>query len=610
MLKLYLLLLMLLGFFWENIDSYKFPISSFFKNKYVGSVTLVACSEKDLIQEPLEVNSKHETGILMGLKGNISSLHPTFDSRHYRTGVYFDFSCDISKQVFRKMSREQLFNMSFTILILSDDYNETIEYLEHSTISFDSDVTLAVGYCLYDLYRTHVSKPLTSNMVGTYDTMTITYVKRDKRNDLKGITINTGIVWTRGFPLNITPEGIEKFLDFNHEPEEEFLSRYGFAIHKILEDGYNFRMNISIYDDWGYFNEKLKIFDRGMFHGLSLGDIDLGTAISRIYGQRLDVSFYFPPFLRFRTCFIFKHPSRLGKFTALVKPLSLGSWVCVLTIVALSGFILWFIKSFDTADIPPNEHDLGASLLSSLGTLCQQGLSNDSLRLPVRVLYIFLLIASLVIYMFYGAAVVGFLLLPSPKTIDTVEKLIASPITSYAENLAYHRTYFHGNFSEKAAKAYVAIKEKKTEKERWIELMNGIQKVKQGGAALYTQDTNLYRAIENSFSNSDICSLAEIEIVSLWVSTVIRKKSPYRELLCQGMILIHENGLLNRAMKNWQAQRPTCFAQNESPTVSLEATMIAHIIYILGLSLSLVLIAFEIITNKMKKFSSKTRKTK
>lgn len=64
--------------------------------------------------------------------------------------------------------------------------------------------------------------------------------------------------------------------------------------------------------------------------------------------------------------------------------------------------------------------------------------------------------------------------------------------------------------------------------------MNGIQKVKQGRSALYAQDTNLYRVIENSFKNSDICALAEIEIVLIWASTVIRKKSPYKELLYQG----------------------------------------------------------------------------
>ncbi|CAH1402942.1 unnamed protein product [Nezara viridula] len=364
-------------------------------------------------------------------------------------------------------------------------------------------------------------------------------------------------------------------------------------------------MNISVYDDWGYFNEKLKVWDSGMFHALSSGEIDLGTSISRVYGQRLDVSLYFPPYLKFRTCFIFKHPSRLGKFTALVKPLTLGSWLCILSGVAISGLILWFIKSFDTVDIPPNDHDLSANLLTSLGTFCQQGLSSDSQRLPVRVLYVFQLITSLLIYMFYGAAVVGFLLLPSPKTIDTVKKLMDSPITPYAENLFYHKTHFQGNFSEKAEKAYEAIKDKKTGNERWIELMSGIQKVKLERSALYAQDTNLYRAIENSFKNSDICALAEIEIVLIWASTVIRKKSPYKELFYQGMILTHENGLLNRAIKNWQAQRPTCFAQNESPTVSLEAIVIAHIIYTLGLLLSFLLLILEIYINKMMRFSFK-----
>lgn len=58
----------------------------------------------DLIQESLKINSMHETGILLGLKGNGSNLYPIFDAQHYRTGVYFDFSCGFSKEVFKKAS--------------------------------------------------------------------------------------------------------------------------------------------------------------------------------------------------------------------------------------------------------------------------------------------------------------------------------------------------------------------------------------------------------------------------------------------------------------------------------------------------------------------------
>lgn len=75
-----------------------------------------------------------------------------------------------------------------------------------------------------------------------------------------------------------------------------------FISHIIVFQTYFFifRMNITLYNDWGYFNEKLKVWDTGMFHAISSGDIDLGTSICRIYGQRLDVSLFFPPFLKFR----------------------------------------------------------------------------------------------------------------------------------------------------------------------------------------------------------------------------------------------------------------------------------------------------------------------
>lgn len=65
-----------------------------------------------------------------------------------------------------------------------------------------------------------------------------------------------------------------------------------------------------------------------------------------------------------------------------------------------------------------------------------------SYRVSVRILSLFVLVLSVVLYAFYGAAIVTSLLTPPAKSIRSIRQLLDSPVTMGVENTAYTRDYF------------------------------------------------------------------------------------------------------------------------------------------------------------------------
>ena len=66
----------------------------------------------------------------------------------------------------------------------------------------------------------------------------------------------------------------------------------------------------------------------------------------------------------------------------------------------------------------------------------------ESLRIPIRVLSVILHFFGLMVYSYYSAEVVGFLLSPSPRTLTTVDKLLDSPLDLWVENVSFHISHF------------------------------------------------------------------------------------------------------------------------------------------------------------------------
>lgn len=85
--------------------------------------------------------------------------------------------------------------MSFILFISSDDYDDTLNFLETSTVAVDSNVLLAINGTIYNLYRIRRDWNLVTNVIGTYgENMELQIQNLNRRFDLNGTTINSSLV--------------------------------------------------------------------------------------------------------------------------------------------------------------------------------------------------------------------------------------------------------------------------------------------------------------------------------------------------------------------------------------------------------------------------------
>ncbi|XP_073994721.1 ionotropic receptor 75a-like isoform X1 [Rhodnius prolixus] len=515
-----------------------------------------------------------------------------FKSEKHPLGTFIDLRCESTKYVFNKASMELMINMSHVFLLYSQNYDEIMDYLQNTSIAFDSDVSVMTRGRIYDLYRIQNDMALIVNEIGSWARSSTTLRTPPIRDNLQGSFIKASMVLTR---LEVNGTCAEQqLLDNTFKPQLDVLSRNIYANNKHIESIYNFSYLINITNDWGYLQKDGHFGKGSMFDALEEKTVEVGLTLSRFFKERYIVSFFLPASSKYRTCFIFKHPSTLASYSAFAMPFTLPSWMCTFATIMLSGLCLRMIRNFNIKDKPPNEKSFSASVLVVLGIFCQQGFYPDSFRAPVRILCVIMEVTSVMVYSYYGAEVVGFLLSPSPKFLNTVDKLIESPLKMYSENISYHRSYFTGNVSEKITRAYEkAIKGPTIEQDKFINLEKGLEEVRKGTMALYGQDTNMYTVIGKTFSNPEKCSLFEIEMIRLLGSPVIRKKSPFKELMFRGTMRVLESGLQYRETRKWYAQRPECIGQQESNAVTLEATLLAQVLYASGLIIAIVLFFME-----------------
>lgn len=127
-----------------------------------------------------------------------------FDYR--QIGVVFDVTCNETDDVFDEFSRSRYFNASYNWLMVSDNYNNSIDLLRHQNINLDAEISLAVIGVenisqLYDIYNPNSRSQgkLVVQKKGVWNNddginITLTGSKFDRRSNLNGVFIHAGIV--------------------------------------------------------------------------------------------------------------------------------------------------------------------------------------------------------------------------------------------------------------------------------------------------------------------------------------------------------------------------------------------------------------------------------
>lgn len=124
-----------------------------------------------------------------------------------RVGIIFELTCSETEEVFGEFSFCEYFNASYNWLMLSNNFNESVELLSAQNINLDAEITLAVrsdidDICLlYDVYNPSykMNGKLIMEPKGTWYEIdginfTLNGSKFDRRANLHGIQIHSGVV--------------------------------------------------------------------------------------------------------------------------------------------------------------------------------------------------------------------------------------------------------------------------------------------------------------------------------------------------------------------------------------------------------------------------------
>ncbi|XP_024083300.1 glutamate receptor ionotropic, delta-2-like [Cimex lectularius] len=521
-----------------------------------------------------------------------------------KVGVFLDSSCEEGQDFL--LDSLKLFNSSYQWLIWTNNITENLLTLSPSRINIDSNVTIATpGVKLYDIYRIHKSVNFTVTEIGTGENDKLYFIPRPDRRDFNQFKFNASLMMI-DLKFNLS-NLIPPLLDQSYEPGIDMVRRYGLSLFMHLAEFYNFRMSYVLTNAWGV-QLKNGSWD-GMVGQVKRGEADFGLAPAKFIIKRYDIIDYIASLQIVRTCFTFLQPKLFGTYKALVHPLDPIVWVC-LGVCSLLGVIAFkAVSKHDNTSVCND--NLGGSTLLVISSIAQQGFPDNSYKLSTRLIYISLLFVTFFTAVYYNTAILNGLLLQAPNAIQNVHQLLKSDIKLGLLAVPYILNEIHTLNDSLTVAVRKKLDKIKDPKDKYLNVEEGVAKLKKGQFAFYTEDEAIYTEIMHKMSDAEICSLSEVEKYRPFhVGAIAQDNSPYRELFSRAFVLMREKGLMDRQENRWLVQKPECHWRQDAHSLGLEPLTLAYVIMGLGYILAFAAYIYErwIYNNKNKKLQIKALK--
>lgn len=191
------------------------------------------------------------------------------------------------------------------------------------------------------------------------------------------------------------------------------------------------------------------------------------------------------------------------------------------------------------------------TLLFIIAAFCQQGFDLRSRLISGRIVAFFVLLFSLLVYQFYSASIVSYLLRDPPRSIKTIDDLRKSSLRAGIEDILIDRAFIAVNickniylsfnfqktsFQETSYESAIQLYNEKIKNTNnnsgFYEPEDGLRLVKDGGFAFHVETSTAYPIIEETFTNELICELEEVQMYRTQpMHTNLQKNSPFKEML-------------------------------------------------------------------------------
>lgn len=283
----------------------------------------------------------------------------------------------------------------------------------------------------------------------------------------------------------------------------------------IQSDSYGWATN-------GTFNGMMGLFQRGQVQMLSHGIIMRSDRLK--YAEFAGTLFKIPALL------VFRQPPLSSVSNIFVLPLSPRVWQCC---IILSLLILLIMACQLLHPVLRNRVSVIDVSTFLWGAVCQQGTHLNIPTISGRFVVITTFLAMLSLFTAYSATIVALLQKPS-CFIRTVDDLIASPLKVGAHDAGYSRFYIMHN-NDSVATRFYERKMLPYGNKSWIyDPFVGIDRVRRELFAYQVDIASAYKAIRRTFTESEKCSLSELQLINLPLATfAVERNSAYKELIKQ-----------------------------------------------------------------------------
>ncbi|XP_049536618.1 glutamate receptor ionotropic, delta-2-like [Anopheles darlingi] len=281
-----------------------------------------------------------------------------------------------------------------------------------------------------------------------------------------------------------------------------------------------------------------------------------------------------------RTVVLFQHPEEASTRNTFLRPFSLALWLAIGAVFILVGLMIRKAQKLRGKKDP-----LFATELLMVGVFCQQGFVGNIDTVSVRIMLLSVLIFSALLYQFYMAHIVGYLLVVHPKQIKSFEQLLENAfdiilednddVVAYKNEISYNRPFDQMNITE------------------------GIFLIKSSRKALLCDDQRGYEEVNALFTDYDRCRLQEIALFpETPLHLALPKGSPYKDLFHVTLLKIIEHGVMQYERRRWFTDKPGC-AINEvkMPELNLDQTASVFLLLLIGVIGSLVVLSLEILAS-------------
>lgn len=235
--------------------------------------------------------------------------------------------------------------------------------------------------------------------------------------------------------------------------------------------------------------------------------------------------------INFRTPLIFRQPPLSAVANIFVLPLELNVWICFFCLL-----LLIFVTMLLHLLLHPILKAMSIPMLDIvtfvLGAVCQQGTHLSIPTTSGRIVVVTAFLATLATFTSYSATIVA--LLQSPSTfIKSLDDLIASPLSVGMHEAGYTRFIVKANYT--GVSELYAKKVQPLGKAGWIyDSFVGIERVRTELFAFQVDSPSAYKAISRTFTESEKCSIDELQMIVLPRSTIlVERNSGFKELITQ-----------------------------------------------------------------------------